>query len=185
MKEEIWKDVCGFEGLYLVSNFGRVKGLDRVVLRKNQGTLNVRGKLLKVKTLSSGYYKVNLNCNGSAFSKRVHRLVASAFIPNPKNHKTVNHKNGNKLDNRVPNLEWCSLPDNLKHAKSMGLLDKNLKALSKNNRSRRTLSDKKAKKALEMHKQNYTQVEIAKKLGVKTGAIFGLIHGISYKDIEI
>lgn len=110
MKIEQWKFIPGFEGLYMVSNFGRAKSLDRITYdnRKIKGTI-----LTPVKR--KGYLYVHLR-NGS-ISKHfsVHRLVAMAFIPNPDNLPQVNHRNENKTDNRVENLEWCSCSYNLNY----------------------------------------------------------------------
>ena len=98
MIKEYWKPVVGYEGLDMVSNWGRVKsmnynhsGKERIMKQKIQG----------------GYYSVNLSKNGIIKTYLVHRLVAEAFIPNPNNYKEVNHKDECKANNVVTNLEWC------------------------------------------------------------------------------
>lgn len=101
---EIWKDIIGYEGRYQVSNLGRVKSL-------NYNNTN-KEKILKPKKESNGYLRVNLSKNGKAKMHSVHRLVAIAYIPNPENKETVNHKNENKEDNRVENLEWMTSYEN-------------------------------------------------------------------------
>ena len=103
------KDVCGYEGLYKVDENGNVFSV-----RNN--------KFLKRMTFPSGYEYVHL-CNGKGKTKlfRVHRLVAETFIPNPNNLPCVNHKDGNKLNNSVKNLEWCTHSENMIHAYQTGL----------------------------------------------------------------
>ena len=111
---EEWRDVVGFEGLYQVSNLGRVKGLDRLV-DTNINNVNRRinkGKLLKPQFNNKGYKRVNLCKNGNKNQAFVHRLVAEAFIPNPNNYPVVNHKDENPKNNCVENLEWCDVKYN-------------------------------------------------------------------------
>ena len=107
---EVWKDIEGYEGIYQVSNLGRVRSIDRI---NNKGKRN-KGALLKLGVNKrTGYVRVGLCKFGARKGKSVHRLVAQAFIDNPNGLGTVNHKNENKQDNRVENLEWMSLQDNL------------------------------------------------------------------------
>lgn len=119
--QEIWKDVKDFEGLYQVSNLGRVKSLPRFVRSKNNSKRHICGKILKPSLTSSGYYNFDLRRNQSHKYCLAHRLVAEAFIPNPNNYFIVNHIDGNKFNNCVENLEWCTQSYNVKESYKNGL----------------------------------------------------------------
>ena len=113
--EEIWGDIEGYEGLYQVSNLGRVKSL--------------RGKeekILKAGVGTSGYNFVGLRKSGNVSYKQVHRLVALAFIPNIYNMPQVNHKDKNRLNNVVDNLEWCTAQYNIDYSNSKSIIQYDL-----------------------------------------------------------
>ena len=101
-----WKDIPGYEGLYCVSKDGEVYGVKR-------------GKLLKPFITEKGYALVDLYKNNVRKHKKVHRLVALAFIPNPDNKEQINHIDFDKLNNKVSNLEWCTNDENQSHAAKM------------------------------------------------------------------
>lgn len=108
---EIWKDIEGYEGLYQVSSYGRIRSLDRRCFSTYGGkTLSGScfriGKQLKL-TLRKGYYSCHLSKNNTRKRLSVHRLVALAFIPNPHNLPIINHKDENPKNNHFSNLEWC------------------------------------------------------------------------------
>jgi hypothetical protein len=118
---EVWKDVNGFEGLYQVSNLGRVKSLERFVVNW-AGTNSLRKqKFLSIRKSKLGYLDVKLCKDSIKYPLRVHRLVAMAFIPNTDKKTQVNHINGIKTDNRVENLEWVTGSENKIHAFRTGL----------------------------------------------------------------
>ena len=107
--EEIWKDVTGYEGLYKVSNFGQVKSLKRL----NSYGRTVPEKILKPHpNVKSGYLCVNLHKNNKQTMVFIHRLVATAFIPNPQNLPQVSHKDETRTNNAVDNLEWVTNKEN-------------------------------------------------------------------------
>lgn len=106
--EEIWKSVPGYEGYYEISNTGKVKSITRVITDVNGRQITRKEKELSQNLDNSGYYTVGLNKDGHKTRFKVHRLVALTFISNPNNLPFVNHKDENKLNNYVNNLEWCT-----------------------------------------------------------------------------
>ena len=110
---EVWKDVVGFESLFLVSNFGEVYS-------------KRSSKILKQNLHNNGYFTIATKIggrNGKDVCFKVHRLVATAFLPNIENKPYVNHIDGVKTNNNVNNLEWCTAKENTDHAIRTGLLD--------------------------------------------------------------
>lgn len=116
--EEIWKDVPGYEGRYMVSNFGRIKSIKVWNGNKYLKKYDNCDRVLIPCDGRNGYFYVSL-CGRK---HTVHRLVANAFIQNPQNKTQVNHIDGNKKNNRVENLEWCTNRENALHARKHGLL---------------------------------------------------------------
>lgn len=117
--QEIWKDIPGYEGLYQASNLGRIRSLDAIIYRSASRTRNgyyakKRGKILHLCNGVQGYLVVNLGQRHK--NKRVHRLVALTFIPNPGNKPMINHIDGNVKNNNINNLEWCTNQENQIHA---------------------------------------------------------------------
>lgn len=113
---EIWKDIAGYEGLYQVSNFGRVRSLDRVDSENHyrKGQI-MKQKMTKGPGRGAGYMRVGLRNGKKQKEYLVHRLVAMAFIPNPCNLPQINHRDGCRANNCVDNLEWCDAQYNLSY----------------------------------------------------------------------
>lgn len=118
-EHEVWKDIPKYEGLYQVSNLGRVRSLDKIVCNK-RGTYKRIGKIKAISNASYGYKSVGLCKDGIRKTWLIHILVAKSFIPNILGKKTINHINCDKTDNRVRNLEWATVSENIKHAYNNG-----------------------------------------------------------------
>ena len=118
---EIWKDVKGYEGMYMVSNLGRIRSLDRIITQgaKNNSVARhpYKGRILKPIKQNIGYLTVTLK--GKII--HLHRLIAETFIPNPLAKPFINHKDGKKDNNTVDNLEWVTAKENSQHAWKTGL----------------------------------------------------------------
>jgi len=114
-KEEIWKPIQHYEESYAISNLGQIKSIDRYVNSKIGKRLS-RGVIKTPKLDKDGYAITSLYKNQKAKFISIHRLVATHFIPNPENKPQVNHIDGNKLNNCVNNLEWCTSIENIKHS---------------------------------------------------------------------
>ncbi len=112
-QSEVWKPIAGYEGLYEVSNFGRVRNASKAHCAK--------GGILKPQADSAGYCRINVYKCGKMVHKLVHRVVAEAFVENPLNKSEVNHKDGNKANNIATNLEWVTPKENIKHSIQNGL----------------------------------------------------------------
>lgn len=135
---EVWKDILQFEGLYQISNLGNVKSLARMVDNRYQ----IRERILKTYLNKQGYLFVVLCKDGKITNKRINRLVAEAFIPNPFNKAYVNHKNEIKTDNNVENLEWMTPKENSNYSA------KKIKQYTKDNKYIKTWSNLKTIKEM-------------------------------------
>ena len=174
--KEIWKSIEGYEGCYEVSNLGRAKSLERKVKHSNGNTQKLKERILKPRSDKDGYLYVNLCKKGKVKSRRVHRLVAHAFIPNPENKPCVNHKNGVKYDNRVENLEWMTNKENSIHASKNDLMPKGYR----NGNSK--LTDAKVRKIKHGHK-GLLQREVAVIYEVSQELISRIRLGKTWKHI--
>lgn len=116
---EIWMPIENFER-YEVSSLSRIRSVDAMI-KTGRGGLSLFQSTLLKSVIRKGYATVNLSKEGRHYIRSVHRLVAEAFIPNPDNLPQVNHKDGNKLNNLIDNLEWCTPRENTRHALATGL----------------------------------------------------------------
>ena len=117
--KEIWKDIKGYEGLYQVSNLGRVKSLPKFRNCYNNRKYITKERYLKGRKNSKGYLRVALKSNEKNSTQFIHRLVAQAFISNPQNKPCVNHKDCIVTNNTVSNLEWCTQKENMEYMVKM------------------------------------------------------------------
>jgi hypothetical protein len=172
--KEIWKDIKGYEGIYKISNLSRVKRIYK----------NVKGDskdehILSQKLGKRGYYYVNLSKRQRYKSKTIHRLVAIAFIPNPKNKPTINHKDGNKLNNNIKNLEWATYKENSNHAWKNNLY--NPKPLKGEDNPRSKFTNTQVIAIRNQYKNsNISYTELSIKYGVDASTIRKMILGITY-----
>ena len=121
-----WTDIENYEGLYMISENGEIKSYDRIVKSKNNSSAIKKGKILKGFIDKYGYKQIALSKNGKTKTYQVHRLVANTFIPNPSNLPCVNHKDEDKTNNCVDNLEWCDVKYNINYGKRNKLVSKKM-----------------------------------------------------------
>jgi len=174
-QEEIWKDIDGYEGLYQVSNIGRVRSLPRTVPDGGRR----KGMIMKPH-ISNNYIHIGLYDRASKKNKSqiVHRLIAKTFIPNPLNKPQVNHINGIKHDNRVENLEWVTNAENMQHAFKTGLINNNGELGTKSK-----LTNNQVLKIREMASNGMKKCKIAIEFGVHEATIGQIVNRVIWKHI--
>lgn len=166
--EEIWKPVKDYEDHYKISNLGRVMSINY------RG--NGRSCILKTNINKNGYEQVRLNVNKVGKNKKVHRLVAEAFIDNPENKKCVNHKDSNKTNNNISNLEWCTHSENTIHAfKNITIF----RATGEDNYISKLNNDN----VIEIYKSIKSHRELAKEYGVTKYTITSIKSKKTWKQI--
>ena len=171
---EVWKDVKGFESYYEVSNLGNV--------RRKKGTSHLKPKKLKHMFDKDGYRRVNLKIKQKSHTKIIHRLLAEAFIPNPKNKPQVNHKDGNKKNNDLSNLEWVTLSENRQHAYDTGLQNSESRRGEKNNFSKLTKKD--VLKIRQLYSSDLRGVKKENYKGRMTMKMIGKKYNISQTNVS-
>ena len=171
LPHELWRDIENYEGLYKVSNFGRVKSF-------HFG----REKLLKAGVSNTGYVNVSLTKNKTKKNFNVHVLVAKAFIPNPDGKREVNHIDGDKLNNCVDNLEWVTGSENTRHAIQNG----QMKIKKGSQCYQAKLTDEQVRYIREnytAHHHEFGEKALAKKFNVSSSTICDIISWRTYKNI--
>ena len=182
MSPEIWKDVVGYEGFYKVSSKGKIISVARY--KKNHSKLqSVEEKeISQYLNPKNGYVYVYLCKNGEYKNKRLHRVVAEAFLPNEEGYKQINHKDGVRSNNSVDNLEWCDKSYNMKHAIALGLKKDGFKKGSENISAK--LSDEDVEWIRSHYKyrdKEFGISKIAKKFNVHRATIGRIINNHSWK----
>lgn len=178
---EEWRGVVGYEGIYEVSNLGRVRSLDRIITQENYKRMR-RGRILRQRYIFPGAATVFLSKEGKVKSRNVGRLVAIAFILNPVNKREVNHIDGNRNNNNMLNLEWVTPKENIFHAVRTGLI----KSGSDSYRSK--LTEDIVKVIRKEYQKSYTKSVFsmgffAKKYSVSKGTIQDLLSRKTWKQI--
>lgn len=169
---ENWKRITGFENYYEINQFGEIKRVE--------GSSHLKSITLKGTPDKDGYLNVNLKVKQKTNTRRIHRLVAIAFIPNPENKPQVNHINGVKNDNRLENLEWCTLSENRQHAYDTGLQNGNSRMGVKNNFNKLTESDVFEIRTKYNKKQGFTMKVLSKEFNVSDGCIQSILSKKSW-----
>ena len=179
---EKWKSVIGYEGYYEVSNLGRVKRLTKTI-SCGRFRIKRKGRVLKTaKYDKSGHLSVNLSKEGVRKNHAVHRLVAKAFIPNPRNLPQVNHINNIKGDNRSVNLEWITLVGNLLHGyKILPAHMRNLYRGEQNLNAKVKAND--VRRMRELSKQGISNAELGRVYGLDTSSVWRAVNGDTWKNI--
>lgn len=179
--EEVWKPIIGLEGLYEISSLGRVKSLREMAATNKK--FYYRGSIiLKGSTTNNGYRRVTLtDSNKRVIYQLLHRLLAIHFIPNPNNLPHINHKDGNKLNNSLDNLEWCTNRDNVIHAWENNLVDNRGEKCGTSK-----LKEFEVRDILQMSKDGYSKKDIHLKYNqVSQGMIGQIINRTKWKHITI
>jgi len=167
---EIWKPIKEYEGLYEVSNIGRIKSLKR----KNGFGSRLKDRIIRPSKSHNGW-KIQLCKNFNKKWFAVHRLVSIAFIPNPFNKPCINHKDGDRGNNKVINLEWVTYKENDNHARRLGLTGG-----EKTNTAK--LTNDQVKKIREFYqKGRFTQKELSEIYCVGIGQIYKIIHRLNWR----
>lgn len=183
IEQEIWKDIPGYDGYYQVSSNGIAKSLSRYVRCSNGALKQYKGKLLSPHISPFGYFAVDLykNCIREKFF--IHQLVALAFIKNPLNKLTVNHKDGNKLNNNIENLEWATSSEQLFHAYKYNLIDR--KKFQGENHSKSKLNEKQVREIKQKLAAGAPTYKLGQCFGVSDGLIWGIKKGLNWKHVII
>lgn len=174
--KEVWRDVVGYEGLYEVSNMGRVNSFPKL---NNKNPVYHSKRELKLVKNGDGYYRVSLSRDGCDKRVFVHKLVAQAFIKNPENKPQVNHKDSNIKNNTVGNLEWCTHSENMKHGYKYG----NKKRMLGQNNFSSKLRTEEVTKIRTLYSEGVVQTELSKMFGVTQANISLIVRRDHWKHI--
>jgi hypothetical protein len=174
---EIWKDIIRYEGLYQVSNHGRVKSLARYAV--TPGARTAIDRILKYTVTHRGYRRLELNKSGKGKKHVIHRLVAIAFLDNPDCKPEVNHIDGNKENNHLYNLEWSTSEENKSHAFVNGL--SNQVGGEKHVCAKLTQSQVQEIRLKFASGQYRNQTKVAKTYNVSRQAIWSIMNNVNWK----
>ena len=166
----MWLPIKGYEGIYEVSNDGQVKSLERETWY-GYGYMTHKERILKATPGKSGYVILTLSYNGARKKQLLHRILAETFIPNPKGLPHVNHIDGNKSNNSLDNLEWCTHSENIQHSFDTGLSPRGEgHGLSK-------ISEEQALEVLNLMDEGKYPTQISRETGIKYSTVHGIYYG--------
>ncbi len=184
------KDIRGYEGIYAVCEDGKIWAHPRTIIRKRKGwkgaIVHLNGHWMKTSTTKKGdwYYSIAFGWGNSRKGYKVHRLVAQAFIPNPNNLPDVNHKNGDKTDNRVKNLEWVTRRQNLEHGFKIYPIANRPLARGEQSWCAKLKDDDIPIIRMRFKNGELSQRKLAKEYGVSHTTIKGIINGWTWKHVH-
>ena len=179
--EEVWIKIINYDG-YEISTKGQIRSLDRKIIQINGSNRFFNGKILKQNIDKLGYKRccIRIKNNRTAKNLTVHRLVAQAFIPNPLNLPQVNHIDGDKTNNNIENLEWCTAKENINHGHNNGLYDNIIGEKNYNSK----LSNKEVLEIRELWKTGkYFQRHLSEKYNVTITTISYIVNNKSRNKI--
>ena len=179
--EEVWKAIEGYEGLYQISNLGRIKSLARLVKGRPPGFKPIKERMMRCRPDKDGYLRVALCLNSNYKVIGLHQLLARHFVPNPNGNSLVCHKNGNNKDNRVENLYWGTIYDNAQDSLKHGTM-----AIGeRSNLSTLNLKQVRVIKHIKNINPKVNQAFIGRVFGVKSATISAIYKGRNWKQVII
>jgi hypothetical protein len=163
MRKKEWKDIKGYKGYYQISNYGNIKSLDRIIKTKHGILQKFKGRNRILSPNAKGYLQLDLTKNGKSTKIQVHILVGKHFVKGYKKGFDINHKKGNKLDNRASQLEWCTRQQNIQHArdilkKVMGNKPTKILVISPKNKKIKFISQREASRQLKIRQSTIWHV---------------------------
>ena len=180
---EEWKEIKGFEGKYEVSDKGRIRSLTRTAWN-GVGEHELEGQVIKDHPDKKGYRTTSLCKDGEHRPVKVHREVGKAFLPNPEDKPCINHKDGDKGNNKAGNLEWCTYSENNRHAWDTGLMKSGDQKGEANGRA--ILTEEKVKEIRAfLGREELSQGEIGKMFGVSKCAIGDISRGKTWRHLLV
>lgn len=181
MQKEIWRDAKCINDFYEVSNFGRIRSKDRIIVYSNNSTHFHKGRVLKQMNHPAGYKFVSIRVKGISKSFFIHRVVGLTFINNIHNKPQINHKDGNKANNNLYNLEWCNPSENGIHAYKTGLSKKQIGE----NASQSKLKNKDVINIKYLYNKGISQGKIAKRYNINQTSVHNIVKGKTWGHIKL
>jgi len=179
--EELWANIPGYEGYYVISNLGCVKSLDRTIEKKNGAKVFLAGKTVSISVHKHGHHVVRLWKNNETKLFNLYRILAIVFISNPENKKEVNHIDGNRMNYNLDNLEWVTPSENMKHAFKNGLSKCNFEKGFKHRFCK--IDEEMLKSIFERRKEGKKLKQIAGEFGLNLQYVSRILKGLTYGKV--